>query len=72
MKTMRRILQLISWIALIATALPSILFLQGSVDLDGVKRTMLVATIVWFMTTPLWMGRKVNKASHPFGATEIP
>ena len=55
---MRKILQLLSWIALAATILPSILFLSGRLDLAGVHRWMLIATIAWFVITPFWMERK--------------
>ncbi len=54
---MRRILQLISAVALVATILPAMLFLLGRVDLEQVKWLMLLATIVWFASTPFWMGR---------------
>ena len=54
---MRRILQLISWISLAGTILPSILFLAGRMDLDQSKLWLLAATIAWFIATPLWMGR---------------
>ena len=55
---MKRIVQVISWLALAVTILPSVVFLSGKVDLDHVKVAMLVATVVWFVVTPLWMGRK--------------
>jgi hypothetical protein len=51
-------LQCISWIALAATLLPSILFLAGSIDLATCSGLMLVATLVWFAATPFWMGRE--------------
>ena len=54
---MRLILQIISWLSLAATILPSILFLAGRIDLDQSKLWLLAATIVWFIATPLWMGR---------------
>ena len=59
---MRRVLQALSWIALAATVLPSVLLLTGRMELDDVKSAMLVATIVWFVATPLWMGRE--KVAH--------
>lgn len=58
---MRRLLQLISWLAFVGTALPSALFLFDKIDLDRTKWLMLVATIVWFAVTPLWMGREHGK-----------
>lgn len=53
---MRTILQLVSWLALGATILPSILFLSNRLDLEQTKWIMLAATVVWFLATPLWMG----------------
>jgi hypothetical protein len=55
---MRKALQTISWISLAAVLLPSVLFMSGSMSLDNVKLIMLLATIVWFIVTPLWMERK--------------
>ena len=54
----RRLLQLISWLALAGTVLPSVLFLADRLELDPTKWLMLLATIVWFVATPLWMGRE--------------
>lgn len=58
---MRRIYQTISWLSLAATILPSVLFLAGTLDLDQTKMIMLLATLGWFVHTPLWMGRAVNR-----------
>ncbi|MDX9753399.1 MAG: hypothetical protein RBU29_05520 [bacterium] len=55
---MRIILQIISWIALGLTILPSMLFCAGMMELPTVKWLMLVATIVWLGVTPFWMGRE--------------
>ena len=54
-------LQCVSWIALVATLLPSVLFLSGSIDLPTCTWLMLAATIVWFAATPCWMGREPAK-----------
>lgn len=54
---MRRILQTLSWLALAGTLLPAVLYFTGSLELDAVKRWMLVATVAWFAITPSWMGR---------------
>jgi hypothetical protein len=54
----RRIAQIVSWIALAATIVPAVLYVIGGVELPRVKTWMLVATAVWFASTPLWMGRK--------------
>lgn len=58
---MRRILQTISWVACAGTILPSILYLFASLNLDLTKWLMLLATIVWFVITPVWMGREHGK-----------
>jgi hypothetical protein len=50
--------KLISWISLIVLIAPSILFLGGKMELDQVKLIMLMATIVWFVSTPIWMWKE--------------
>ena len=52
------VLQIISWIALGMTVLPSILFFLGRMELDSVKWILIPATVVWFAATPFWMGKK--------------
>ena len=54
----RRILQVISWVALAGTILPSVLFLAGRGSPELTNWLMLLATIGWFVATPLWMGRE--------------
>jgi hypothetical protein len=55
---MRTIMQVISWLALAGTILPAILFYQGRIELGGLKWAMLVATLLWFTATSMWMGRE--------------
>ncbi len=55
---MRLVLQLISWIALIMTVLPSLIYFSGNMELDHVKLLLIVASVVWFVVTPFWMDRK--------------
>jgi hypothetical protein len=55
---MRRIAQLISLIGLIATILPALMYLTGGLELPATKTTMFIATVVWFVATPMWMGRQ--------------
>jgi hypothetical protein len=54
----RIFLQTISAIALAGTIAPSLLYLAGRMELGASKAWLLAATIVWFVVTPLWMGRK--------------
>jgi hypothetical protein len=56
--TMRSVLQLLSWAALAATIVPALYYLAGATSLATLKTWMLWATVVWFMVTPLWMGRR--------------
>jgi membrane protein implicated in regulation of membrane protease activity len=51
-------LRTVSFIALAATIVPSLLYLSGTLTLDGVMWAALAGTIVWFVVTPLWMDRK--------------
>ena len=49
--------KLLSLIALAATVLPSLFYFSSAIGHDTTKTTTLIATLVWFATTPLWMGR---------------
>ena len=52
---MRRILQVLSWLALAATLVPAVLYLGDAMPLATVKTWMLAGTVVWFATVPMWM-----------------
>ena len=54
---MKRAARVVSLAALVGTILPPILFFTGGMDLDSMKRWMLIATIAWFAATPMWMDR---------------
>jgi hypothetical protein len=54
---MNRILEAISFVGLILVLGPAIAYLAGSIDKSQMSSIMLVGTIVWFVTAPLWMGR---------------
>jgi hypothetical protein len=56
------IAQVISWVSLLGIVGPPILYLAGTVDLDAVKMQMLIATVVWFVFTPVWMDRAKEPA----------
>ncbi len=55
---MRAFARLVSWLALVGTILPPLLFFADRLDLPQVKLWMLVATVVWFAATPVWMDRE--------------
>ncbi len=54
---MRRIFQVISWGALAGTIVPPIHYFLRNLTLEESSYWMTIATIVWFVVTPLWMGR---------------
>jgi hypothetical protein len=60
---MKKILPLISGLALVGTVLPALLFLGGKMKVDQINPAMLLATVIWFITTPFWMGR--HSSNHP-------
>ena len=52
--------KLVSLAALALVTIPSLLYFMNSTSHDTVKMTALVGTIVWFATTPFWMGRELS------------
>ena len=42
-------------LALAGTIVPPVLFLMESLSEEPMKMIMLVSTVVWFVTAPLWM-----------------
>ena len=42
-------------LALAGTIVPPVLFLMKSLSEEPMKMIMLVSTVVWFVTAPLWM-----------------
>lgn len=55
---MRIALQTISAIALTMTVIPSLVYFSGNMELDRVKLLLLVGSVMWFVATPFWMGKK--------------
>ena len=58
--------KLVSLVALAATIVPSLLYVAGMIGHEPVKWLALLGTIVWFIATPMWVGRKL-----PIDATEV-
>ena len=56
--TFKRTAQVISWVSLAGIVIPGVFYLAGAAALDAVKGIMTAATVVWFLSTPLWMGTK--------------
>jgi hypothetical protein len=59
---MRLACQIVSWIALAATIVPSLLYLGQRMDLNQATTVLNIATVAWFVATPLWMGREKPSA----------
>jgi hypothetical protein len=55
---MSTIVRTISWAALAGVIIPPVLHFTGHATIDTVKAWMLVFTAGWFLTAPLWMGRR--------------
>ncbi len=57
---MKRLAQIISYLALLATLLPALLFFADKLELPMAKTSMLAAAVVWFIATPFWMEHKAT------------
>jgi hypothetical protein len=57
---MRILAQVLSYLALVATVGLPLLFLRGDLDLPATHRWMMAGTVLWFLTVPWWMGRKIK------------
>ncbi len=51
---------LLSLVALAASIVPSVLYFTGTIGHDAAKWATLAGTAVWFIATPLWVGRKLR------------
>ena len=66
MKSYTIVLKVIAYLSLIATAVPSILFLMGKLDLEGTKWIMLLSMITWFISASLL---SFEKSDEPVAQT---
>jgi len=57
---MKTLLKLVSLIGLLATIVPSFLVFADIITLDTNKLLMIVGTLLWFISAPLWMNKKVE------------
>ena len=57
---MKRIAQIVSILALAGTLLPAMLFFYDRMNLPAVKTWMIIPTVLWFISAPLWMEHKVK------------
>jgi len=55
------ILKTVSYLALVATIVPSILVFSQKMDSNTNKAIMAVAMVLWFLTAPFWINKKVEE-----------
>ena len=54
---MKTIARLVSLVSLVGTIVPPVLYFAGAMTLAATQSWMLIATIAWFLATPVWMDR---------------
>jgi hypothetical protein len=57
---MKRIAEILSWLALAVTLAPACLFFAGKLDLAQAQAWMLSGAVLWFIATPFWMEHKTG------------
>jgi hypothetical protein len=55
---MKTIAIVLSLAALAGTILPAVLFMLDRLTLPAVHLWMLISTVVWYVSAPLWMDRQ--------------
>lgn len=60
---MRLIAKVASGLGLVLTVGPSIAVFLGALDLDSAKVLMLVGTLLWFASAPVWINSPAADAS---------
>jgi len=55
---MKNMLKLLSFLGLVLTIVPSLLVFYRVISLDTHYTLMAVGMVVWFISAPLWLGRK--------------
>lgn len=53
---MKKVLEIVSYLALLGIVAAPLHFYAGTLDLEQNKFWMLAATVVWFATASLWIG----------------
>jgi hypothetical protein len=56
---MKYFLIILSVIGLLLTVVPSLLVFSGIIDLASHKKLMMAGTVLWFVTAPFWMNKKI-------------
>jgi len=57
---MKRIAEILSWLALGLTLAPACLFCADTLELAQAQAWMLAGTALWFLATPFWMEHRAT------------
>ena len=57
---MKTFLKLVSLVGLLITIVPSFLVFADVISLDTNKFLMILGTLLWFISVPFWMDKKVE------------
>lgn len=55
---MKKLLPAISYIGLALVVVPACLYVAGTIGKPEVKTLLLVGTLLWFLSAPLWIDKK--------------
>jgi len=57
---MKTLLKIVSLVGLLTTIVPSFLVFADIITLDTNKLLMILGTLLWFISVPFWMNKKVE------------
>lgn len=60
---MKNLLKIGSLLGLLLTIVPPIIFFMGNSDLSQMKWTMGIGMVLWFVTAPFWINKKLEGGS---------
>lgn len=58
---MKRFIPIVSAIGLALVIVPACLYLADSINKSQMKSLMLIGTLLWFLSAPLWIGGNTNE-----------
>ncbi|MCA9019802.1 MAG: hypothetical protein KDA74_06660 [Planctomycetaceae bacterium] len=58
---MKKLLEIVSYCALILVIAAPVLFYMGQISLDQNKLWMTIATIIWFASASFWIGAEQDE-----------
>jgi hypothetical protein len=59
---MKKLLLAISFLGLALVIGPSLAYLAGTAGKDTMTNLMMLGTLLWFVSVPLWMGRESQES----------